>query len=464
MRWAIRQQILVPILLIQTVSVAVITLISVRLAERRAEREIVNRLEGVLSVLETSNFPLTGPILARMQGLSGARFIVYDPSGRTTAASDPGLLEAAPALASIPTASPQAVPSLGTSPTLRIDGHDHLAAGVFRPAAGPRPGESLLVLYPEASWREARRAAVQVPLLLGAGALVLMAASTSWIAHRISARVHRLEKQVARIAEGDFRELPRGSGAADEVQDLAASINRMCGQLREMSRTIRDSERAGLLAQLAAGLAHQLRNALTGARLSIQLHQKRCEPARSEPSMAVALRQLTLIEEQVRGLLTLGQVESRPPTAADLGTLVQDVALLLQPTSDHARVALRVESPLAAAPATVDEPGVRAAVLNLALNAIEAAGSGGSASLGLRRTADSCTIVVDDTGPGPPPSTRDSLFEPFVTGKPEGIGLGLALARQVAEAHHGSLSWSRDDGRTRFLFTIPLDVPASPPG
>ena len=179
----------------------------------------------------------------------------------------------------IPVQGQEQIETLSNSPTLTIRGQSYFAALI-----GPRasaPGTALLVLYPESSWLEARWESAQVPLSLGAGALVLMAAATTWIAHRISGRIHRLENQVARIAEGDFQELVLDPGAPrDEVDDLSRSINRMCTQLRQMSQTIRQSERTQTLAQLAAGMAHQLRNALTGARLSIQLHLKRCEDAR----------------------------------------------------------------------------------------------------------------------------------------------------------------------------------------
>ena len=87
-----------------------------------------------------------------------------------------------------------------------------------------------------------------------------------------------MQGQVARIVDGDFRELDPG-GERDEVADLSRSINHMCVQLREMQRTIRETERSRLLAQFAAGLAHQLRNSLTGARMSVQLHARR-HPAR----------------------------------------------------------------------------------------------------------------------------------------------------------------------------------------
>ncbi|MGD0042128.1 MAG: HAMP domain-containing sensor histidine kinase [Isosphaeraceae bacterium] len=454
MRWSIRQQVLVPIVAIQTLSIAAITIASMALAARRTERQIVERLSGVVDALGGSNFPLTDGILARMHSLSGARFVAYGPAGQPVAASDPGLAASAPALQAIPVRSQDHFDSLSDSPTLAVRGQNHFAALI-----GPRSstsGTALLVLYPELSWRDARWESAQVPLILGAGALALMAAATTWIAHRISGRIHRLEHQVARIAEGDFRELALDpKPPRDEVNDLARSINRMCTQLRQMSQRIRQSERTHMLAQLAAGMAHQLRNALTGARLSIQLHLKRCEDARTDTSMTVALRQLTLMEEQVRGLLTLSRPEERPHTSCDLVRLLHDVASLLQPTSEHARVAFRVGTGPPTATAMADEPSLRAAVLNLALNAIEAAGPGGSVALELRNDSHTRVIEVTDTGPGPPSQLGETLFEPFVTGKPEGVGLGLALARHVALAHHGSVSWAREGAFTRFRLTLP---------
>ena len=71
--------------------------------------------------------------------------------------------------------------------------------------------------------------------------------------------------------------------------------------------------------------------------------------------------------------------------------------------------------------------------------------------------AAACGLVVEvrDTGPGPPPHLADRLFEPFVTGKEQGIGLGLAVAKQAADAHAATLDWFRDDGRTVFRVTFP---------
>ena len=90
-----------------------------------------------------------------------------------------------------------------------------------------------------------------------------------------------------------------------------------------------------------------------------------------------------------------------------------------------------------------DQAGLRAAVLNLTMNAIEAAGPGGEVGLGASTDSGEVTIEVSDTGPGPPPELAENLLEPFVTSKPEGVGLGLALAQRVAVEHGGRLSWQR---------------------
>src|SRR5262249_54783132 len=81
----------------------------------------------------------------------------------------------------------------------------------------------------------------------------------------------------------------------------------------------------------------------------------------------------------------------------------------------------------------------------------------GAADPALGVLTSAWVLEVWDTGPGPAPEVAERLFEPFVTGKPEGVGLGLAVARQVAEAHGGAVTWARDGGRTCFRVELPAD-------
>jgi signal transduction histidine kinase len=276
-----------------------------------------------------------------------------------------------------------------------------------------------------------------------------MAIVTSWVAHRISTRIRRVERQVTGIAKGDFQELEVGR-KGDEIEDLSCSINRMCVELRDMKQTIRQSERTHILAQFAAGLAHQLRNSLTGARMSVQLHAKRFPPPDSDQSLNVALRQLAMTEDQVRGLLSLGRAERPAPEVCDIGQLLSEVVLLVEPACRHSRVSLDFQRPHEPIELLADPLSLRAAALNLTLNAIEAVGAGGTVCLEGTSTESEVIIEVADNGPGPPPELAETLCDAFVTSKPDGVGLGLALAQQVASNHSGRLSWTRANGVTRY--------------
>jgi signal transduction histidine kinase len=99
-------------------------------------------------------------------------------------------------------------------------------------------------------------------------------------------------------------------------------------------------------------------------------------------------------------------------------------------------------------------------ILNIVSNAVEAAGPNGRVEICLHKEEPSRAVVeITDTGPGPSSEIAGRLFEPFVTGKPEGVGLGLAVARQVAEAHGGNIRWYRKDNQT--CFRIELDLSAA---
>jgi signal transduction histidine kinase len=450
MRWSLRNQILVPLIGIQAVAVTAIAVSTATLAARRNETQIIERLNGVIDALGQGNFPFTASVLSRMQQLSGAHFVAYTEEGRVTATSFPIAQTLPEGLRSVSLAA--RVSSLSQSPTIIVAGVRYFAVSVH--SANRPAGSSLLVLYPETSWRQARWDAAVPPLMLGLGSLAIMVVVTGWIAHRISKRIRRVKQQVAVIAEGTFEELDLGS-ERDEVQDLSRSINLMCVQLKEMRGTIERSERTRLLGQLAAGLAHQLRNSLTGARMSVQLHARRYPSPDGDQSLNVALRQLTITEEQVKGLLSLGRVEQRPPELYDVSRIVHDVAFLVQPACQHGKVTFH--EPIARGPIElfVDPLSLRSAVLNLTLNAIEAAGPGGDVSLAAVSNRDEVWIEVVDSGPGPSADLAGILCEAFVSSKPEGVGLGLAIAQQVAAEHGGRLSWDREQDHTCFRLALP---------
>ena len=453
LRFTIRDRILFPLIVIQGTTIFAISATTAGLAAYRSERQVIERLNSVVETLEHANFPYTSGVLSRMRGLSGAEFIVYNSDGSIAESSIQETKDHLPSLPAVANPSQVDSDSMGQAPRIRLGDSSYVVVPLHR--SSERKVASLLVLYPEVSWRQARWEAATPPLLLGGCSLVLMSTVTGWVAHRIGRRIEQINRGVARIAGGDFEGLDSGV-ERDEIGDLIGSINKMCDQLREMRETIQRSERTRLLAQLAAGLAHQLRNSLTGARMSIQLHARRCSDTGHDRSLDVAIRQLSMTEEQVKGLLSLGRGESPPATVCEPGKILGDIALLVGPACEHSHVNLEVSDRGISHDLLAEESGLRAAVLNMVLNAIEAAGPSGMVRVEAFEEGGQCAIEVSDSGPGPPLELAGTLFEPFATSKPEGVGLGLALAHEVALRNGGSLTWKRVENWTRFRLTLPL--------
>jgi signal transduction histidine kinase len=457
-RWPIRNQILIPFAATLAVAVGTIAVTASWLAARREERETVDRLRRVVETLGQSNFPHTSNVLLQMRGLSGAEFVAFDSQGRALASTLPESETTAAATPAVPLV--RDVDSLGRDQAIEIAGERHLAARVRAAGAG-----SLLVLYPERRWADARRDAAWPPLAVGAVTIVVMLALSAWLARRVGRRIDAVRGLFARIADGSF-EQATAEPPNDELHDLVLSANRLSDRLREMRETIRRTERVRLLGQLAGGLAHQLRNSLTGARMAVQLHQRRCRPE-GDDGLDVALIQLALTEEQVKGLLALGRRDDGPTRRGAVPDLLREVERLVGPACRHGKVRWTCSVADDANDILLDGyDRVRAALLNLTLNAIEAAGPNGDVRLVTESDGDTFRIEVRDGGPGPSAAVRDSLFDPFMTTKPEGVGLGLALARQTASDLGGSLSWARAEGATVFTFTLPVAarvVPAAAP-
>ena len=456
MRWPIRFQILVPFVGIVVLSITAIAVGAAMFAAARSERQTIDRLRTVVGALDHTNIPFTTAVLQKMRELSGAHFVARAESGRVVASTLPAD-EAWPGSVDLRAYSGD-LNSLAMHSILTLGPTRYFVSTLATP--GNPVSSSLVILYPELDWSRERREAAMFPLTVGGATVLLTAIVALWVAHRISARIDILKSQVASIASGNFTEIPVGL-RRDEVQDLVVSVNRLCVQLRQMQQAVRESERSKLLAQVAGGLAHQLRNALTGARLSLQIHERRCHRMEDDQTLAVALGQLSLTETHVKGLLSLGRGEQRTLGECQVAPLLHEIAALLDPVCVHGHVSLELLAPDPGIVLHADRESLHSALMNVTLNAIEAAGRGGCVGVAASATDRELCIEISDTGCGPPEALAKTLFDPFVTGKREGVGLGLAIARQVAGDLGGTLTWQRRDQRTYFRFQFPLQSEVS---
>jgi signal transduction histidine kinase len=458
LRWPIRYQIFVPFAALVLLAVASIAVTTAVLAARRSAEERIDQLHRVESTLGDAGFPFTQSVLGKMRGLSGAEFVALDEKGQVVTSTFDRPLTRADLPARLP----------ASGPPKRLEEFDNVSFGGSAYFAavlpGNRPTGSLLILYPQQNLNRARWEAAWPPLAVGSATMLLMLVISAWLARRLARRIESVRALFGRIADGQFAHV-EARRPVDEVYDLVRSANRLSDQLTTMRDRIARTERLRLLAQLAGGLAHQLRNSVTGARMAIQLHQRRCPSTRQDESLDVALHQLVLTEEHVRGLLALGKPDSVPPAAGRLSAILAEIERLVLPAVRHAHVGWKCEAIGAALDCEVDDaPSVRAGLLNIVLNAIEAAGSGGRIRLWTKRSGKNVEVHVADSGRGPSEDLGERLFEPFVTSKPEGVGLGLALAQAVARDQGGDVAWSRVGDETVFTMSLPAEsLPSDAP-
>lgn len=456
MRWPLRNQILMPLIVLTLITLLLMSALNAWIASRRILVQLEQRLSEAARTLENSNIPLNDTVLKQTRGLSGAEFLVVDQSKRVYQ-SNPGIEKPANAIA----------PRDASQLTLRrtVDTNDmtyfHAAVKLDRRRFGG--GQCVLhIFYPEQSWLQARNEAIYPPLIVGGASLLLLIVVSAAIAGRVTSPVARLQNQVEQIAAGNYEPLPVPS-RDDEIRELATSINQMAETLARYEEQVRRGERLRTLGQLGGAVAHQMRNAVTGCRMALDLHQRDCTLGEDNEDMEVAIRQLSLMEKYLRRFLATSHESDGERTCVDLVALATNVISLVRPSALHLGTALEFEAPPGSLMITADSDGIEQLLINLILNAIEAANCDDArVTLSITDNRDSIAIEVKDNGPGPPPDIRDSIFDPLVTGKSDGAGLGLAIVRDIAEQHGGKVSWSREQDATCFVVELPRGIAPDP--
>ncbi len=314
----------------------------------------------------------------------------------------------------------------------------------------------LLVSYSqEAYWSRFRSIVGQGALFTLAVALITMLVGF-YLGGRLVHRLSRLAGCMARVGREPLENiqcpLPLGS---DEIGNLTASFFRMVQDLRdkeELERQMVSAERLAEVGRLAAGVAHEINNPLSGMLVAIDTLKTHGAPdERTRRTLDLVERGLRQIRETVGALLLESRRESRPLIHQDF----EDVRTLVesQVRNNHFRLEWRNEvGEQVKLPSTL----VRQILLNLMLNAAHAAGDGGAIRCAIAIADDDLVIKVWNGGPPISAEVKERLFEPHVTTREEGGGLGLWVSHQIATQLQGSINVeSRPDG-TEFEVILPL--------
>ena len=223
-------------------------------------------------------------------------------------------------------------------------------------------------------------------------------------------------------------------------------------QLREQAALVR-------LGEMAAVIAHEVKNPLAAVRGAIQVIGKRLPADGREASVITdIIARIDALNQLVRDLLLFARPPRPNPTPVDLAGLLSVTARLI--SEDAACRDIRVVVSGSCPSIMADVELLKIVFLNLFLNSAHAMRHEGAIRVSLAAEDASCRIAVIDSGPGIPPEVRARLFTPFVTTKSRGTGLGLSTVKRLVEAHGGEIRVDcPSEGGTTVVISLPLAAP-----
>jgi signal transduction histidine kinase len=218
------------------------------------------------------------------------------------------------------------------------------------------------------------------------------------------------------------------------------------------------------LAQLATGVAHEIRNPLTSIKMLIQVNRdKFATNGLPTGDMDLVEQEIRRMERSVNSLLEYARPEQGELVEFELQTTIEKTARLISGQCSAQNVRLDLSLPPAPLRIFGDPSQIQQLLLNLSLNGLDAMPSSGTLTMTAEANESNAIITVSDTGHGIRDDVLDKLFAPFVTTKPNGVGLGLGICRRIAEGHAGQLTGSNvDSGGAQFYCVLPLVAQSAP--
>ena len=318
--------------------------------------------------------------------------------------------------------------------------------------------------------RDLRRGFTLTLLLLLGAAWVVSLAPLIYIAHRVSQPIQELTAGLTDFAAGNWSRrvdagVSPGQTPGDEVGRAVEAFNRMADQLRQQRERLVHLTRMASWQSLARKTAHELKNSLTPIRLTVEEMQARQPPADRafmDQAVQIVVSEIESLERRVRAFSEFASEPPASPEILEVNAMVAERLSLLRPAHPDTRWAARLDDRTPRVRASADL--LRGILNNLLQNAAEAAGTGGTVLVITRVTGGEVAIEVHDSGTGLSADASATLFQPTITFKKHGMGLGLSIAKSHALLSGGDVALIQGElSGAAFKVTLPAaSEPAFP--
>ena len=271
--------------------------------------------------------------------------------------------------------------------------------------------------------------------------------------------VNRSSRQETIIAE-EARHLAEKEELVEELRQDIAERKRAEEGLRVADEQLREQAALVRLGEMAAVVAHEVKNPLAGIRGTIQVIASRLPQGMKEVAIiGDVIARIDALDELMKDLLLFARPPQMHPGPVDLVALAKETTELV--SQDPAARDVRFEVDGSAPLVVGDAKLLKIVFLNLMVNATHALRNNGTIRASVTATDRTCQIAIADSGPGIPPEIRDRIFIPFFTTKTRGTGLGLSTAKRLVDAHHGRIIVDCPEGGGT---VVAVELPREPDG
>ncbi len=241
-------------------------------------------------------------------------------------------------------------------------------------------------------------------------------------------------------------------------EQLAQEVARLSAELKKKNAELRRKDRLAALGEMAAGLAHEVRNPLGGIALYSSMLERELTDKPKALNAATRITQgVRSLDRLVGEILDFAQEDRLDLHRLKLGSVLNQIEESAMHWAHETGASLLINPTAYDVSIDADPQRLGQVLLNLVMNGMQAAGKGGRVQISATTKSDgSALIEVWDNGPGIPAEVRDRIFNPFFTTKDAGTGLGLAIVHRIVEAHAGTIRVTNDSrGGARFSICLP---------
>jgi len=244
---------------------------------------------------------------------------------------------------------------------------------------------------------------------------------------------------------------------ASNLEQSYRKLSEQADQILEIEEQLRRADRLSTLGELSAEMAHEIRNPLGSIRGTAEILKDGVDPDDPRAEFAdILVKEVDRLNQVLEGFLRFARQVPVERGSFDLNLVAREVIDLTRRQAE--RSGIRVLLNTMDLPALSGDGGqIRQALLNLVLNALQVMPHGGQLTVVTRRSGAMAEMVVTDTGPGIPAGEQERIFKAFVTGRPDGTGLGLPISQRIAVAHGGRITVASEaGGGATFVLSLPL--------